>query len=437
MDLLRQAGERAEAAELYIEHRDGTTVTFDAGDLETVKSESVVGQALRIICDGRLGFAATTGSKADGLLEAALVSAQHGDPSPFRFPESKELTSLDVYDRGAAELADDTLIAWGKEAVKSIKEQFPNVQVNVQLHRGAVEVSVENTSSPRRKEKRSRLSMEVEAEWVRQDDIYSVHSSQSVRAAAGLDREALVADVLRQLSWGKEVAPTPTGEQSVLFLPAATPVVFLPLFVGFSGMSVFLGTSPLKDKVGEEIFDRRLSLVDDGHISLGPRSSSFDDEGVPTTRLPLVEDGVVQGYFFDLRAAALTEAEPTGSGFKGGLLGGGFRTPPSASPRHLVVSPGEGSLDDLLEDMGSGLIAQNVLGLGQGNIASGAFSNNVIGYAVREGKVVGRVKNTMISGNAYDLLKGGLQAVGAQPEWVFGMLHTPPLLLRNVSVVTR
>lgn len=437
MDLLKRAGEKAEAAELYVEHRDGTTVTFDGGDLETVKSESVVGQALRLIVDGKLGFAATTGRKADGLLEAALVSAQHGDPAPFAFPNSGEQASLGVYDCEVAELADDTLITWGEEAVKAILGEFPDVQVNVHLGRGKVTVSVGNTSSAQRKEERTYLVMGVEAEWVRHDDIYSVHSSQTVRAAKEFDREALVADVLRQLRWGKDVAPTPTGEQRVLFLPAATPVVLLPLIVGFSGMSVFLGTSPLKDKVGEEVFDKRFSLVDDGRIHLGPRSSSFDDEGIPTARLPLVENGVVRGYFHDLRAAALTGTEPTGNGFKGGLLGGGFRTPPSASPRHLVVSPGDGGLDDLLREMGSGLIAQNVLGLGQGNIASGAFSNNVIGYTVREGKVVGRVKNTMIAGNAYDLLKKGLQDLGGESEWVFGMVHTPPLLFGDVSVVTR
>ncbi len=437
MNLLKRARERADAAELYVERRDGVTVTFDAGDLQTVKSESVVGQALRVISGGKLGFAATTGKKADGLLEAALVSAQHGDPAPFSFPEDREMPSVKVYDRATADVPPDKLISWGEEATRAVLGQFPDVQVNAQLSKGEVEVSVGSTSSPLRTEQRTYLTMELEAGWVRQDDIYAVHSSQTVRGAAEFNPEALVQDVLRQLHWGRKVAPTPTGQQLVLFLPQATPVVYLPLFLGFSGMSAFLGTSPLKGKLGEQVFDHKFTLSDDGRIDLGPRSASFDDEGVPTTQLPLVEDGVVKGLFYDLRSAALAEAEPTGNGFKGGLMGGGFRTPPSASPRHLVVSPGEGTLDDLLSDMKNGLVAQNVLGLGQGNIASGSFSNNVIGYAVKDGKVVGRVKNSMIAGNAYALLKEGLAAVGGEPKWVFGTLHTPPLLIQGVSVVTR
>jgi len=437
MELLQQAARRAEAAELYVARRQGTTAVFDAGDLETVKSESVVGQALRLIADGKMGFAATTGTKAEGLVEAALVSAQHGDPALFGFHAGGDEPAVGVYDKETAGIPDDQLLSWGTQAVKAIHAEFPDVQVNVQLARGTVEVTLGNTASPPRTEERTYLAMEVEVEWVRENDIYSVGSSQAVRTVAQFDHQAVVADILRQLAWGKEIAPTPTGKQPVLFLPQATLVIYLPLLVGFSGMSVVLGTSPLKGKLGEQLFDPRFSLLDDGRLELGPRSASFDDEGIPTTRLSLVESGVVKGFFYDLRAAALAEAKPTGNGFKGGLLGGDFRTPPSPSPRHLIVGPGQGSLNEMIKEMGDGLIAQNVMGLGQGNIASGAFSNNVIGYAVRDGNVVGRVKNTMISGNTYELLRDGLRALGGEPEWIHGAVHTPPVLLDGVNVVTR
>jgi len=117
---------------------------------------------------------------------------------------------------------------------------------------------------------------------------------------------------------------------------------------------------------------------------------------------------------------------------------GGFRVPPGPASRNIVVRPGEGSLDDLIAEMKDGLIVVGTLGLGQGNIQSGAFSNNVgIGFAVKGGKVVGRVKNTMIAGNAYEILKDGIRAIGATPEWVFGGLHVPPVLAQGVSVVVR
>jgi len=152
-----------------------------------------------------------------------------------------------------------------------------------------------------------------------------------------------------------------------------------------------------------------------------------------------VEEGVVRNFYYDLRAAALSGAEPTGNGLKGGPFGDrGFRAPPGPAPRHLVVKPGEGSLEDLIREMKEGLIVGGVTGLGQGNIQSGAFSNNVsVGFVVRDGKVVGRVKNTMIFGNAYDVLRDGLIQIGKEPEWVWGTLLTPPILVQGVSVVGR
>ena len=194
-----------------------------------------------------------------------------------------------------------------------------------------------------------------------------------------------------------------------------------------------------RGRIGEQAFDQKFTLVDEGRLPYGPSSRSFDDEGVPTSRLPLAEEGVVKNFFFDLRAAALADADPTGSGIRGGMLGGGgFRTPPSPSMRNIVIKPGQGSLDELIAEMGDGIVVVDVLGLGQGNVQSGAFSNNVgVGFVVKDGKVKGRLKNTMIAGNVYQVLKDGLVAIGGEPEWVYGLAHVPPILVEGVSVVSR
>jgi PmbA protein len=439
MDILKLAGERAEEAEAYEERREGTAVRFHGGEIEKAASEAVVGRALRVIAGGRLGFASTAGGDEQSLVQAAVAAAAHGDPAPFHFPTLQDGAKASVFDPEIPGTPVDELIAWGEEAVRVIREEFPGLVVNVHLARGVTEVTVRNTAGGERHERRSYLSMGVDAEHVREGDIWLVYASRIVRRKADLDREALLTELLRYLRWGKTVATPPTGTPPVLFSPTGMTVLLLPLMVGFSGLSVFLGTSPLKGRLGEHAFDRRLSIVDDGTIPFGPRSRAFDDEGLPTSRLPLVEDGVVQGFFYDLRAAALASAEPTGNGMKGSPLGGGgFRNPPAPAPRNIVIQPGEGDLDELIRDMKDGLIVVDVLGLGQGNVQSGAFSNNVgVGFAVNQGRVVGRVKNTMIAGNAYDVLKQGVLAVGGEAEWVHGSVYTPPFLVQGVGVVAR
>lgn len=436
MEILREARKRAEAAELYEELREGVGVHFNGGEIEGAGSERVRARALRVIAGGRLGFASTAGGSDKALLAAALSAAAHGDPAPFRFADgSSPVEPVPVLDREVLAIGVEDLIAWGEEAVRRIKAEFPDLVVNASLGRGTVTVSVGTTAGAVREETRSYLSMSVSAEQVRPGDIWAVYGSQTVRRAGDLDRERLLSNILRELRWGREVVPAPTGRPPVLFLPTGLPVLLLPLNVGFSGMSVFLGTSPLKGRLGERAFDERISLTDDGRLPYGPRSQSFDDEGVPTGTLPLIEAGVVRNFYYDLRAAALAGAQPTGNGFKGGPMGGGFRTPPGPGLRNALLAPGEASLDELVREMGDGLVVSGVLGLGQGNVQSGAFSNNVgIGFAVRGGKVVGRVKNTMIAGNAYDVLRDGVRGIGAEREWTFGGLY-PPLLTAGVSVV--
>jgi len=279
----------------------------------------------------------------------------------------------------------------------------------------------------------------VGVERIREGDIWLLYESQAVRRQEDLDRDGLVEKILMKLRWGAETVPAPAGKPPVLFLPSAVPVLFLPLTHGFSGLAVFLGTSPLKGKLGEKVFHKDFEVWDDGLVPFGPRTRSFDDEGLPVGKLPLVEEGVVRNFYYDLRAAALSGAEPTGNGLKGGPFSeGGFRAPPGPAPRNIVVKPGEGSLEELIREMKEGLIVGEVIGLGQGNIQSGAFSNNVaVGFVVRGGKVVGRVKNTMIFGNAYEVLREGLIQIGGEPEWVGGSLLTPPLLVQGVSVVAR
>jgi PmbA protein len=91
----------------------------------------------------------------------------------------------------------------------------------------------------------------------------------------------------------------------------------------------------------------------------------------------------------------------------------------------------------LISDLDSGLMVDQVLGLGQGNPLSGEFSNNVsVAYRIEDGAITGKVKNTMIAGNIYELLAGEVE-MGQEAEWVGGGLKAPAVALENVNVVRK
>jgi PmbA protein len=100
----------------------------------------------------------------------------------------------------------------------------------------------------------------------------------------------------------------------------------------------------------------------------------------------------------------------------------------------LLVSEGDTSLEEMIADMSEGLIVEALLGAGQGNVLGGDFNANVLlGYKVQDGKVVGRVKNTMVSGNVYKALSN-LVAIGSEGRWMRGGLYAPPIALADISV---
>lgn len=215
---------------------------------------------------------------------------------------------------------------------------------------------------------------------------------------------------------------TPKGVRSAFFAPLA---------LAFNGRMVLEGASPLVGRQGKTLFDERLSLWDDATIDYRPASRPFDDEGVPSQRIPLIEKGVVAGFLYDLQTAALAASRSTGSGNR---ARGGMPTP---SVSALVIEEGDAALEDMIRDMKEGLVIEMLIGAEQGNVLGGEFSGNILlGYKVEGGEIVGRVKDTMVSGNIYDALKG-LAAIGREAKWVGGTLKTAALYLPSLAVASK
>ena len=204
----------------------------------------------------------------------------------------------------------------------------------------------------------------------------------------------------------------------------------MPLMSAFNGKTVLEGASPIGDKLGKVVFDKNLNLQDDPTIPYRPRSQPCDDEAVPCQRTPLITNGTVSNFLYDLQTAAKAKTKSTGNAQRMGGL-------PTPGPHAFVVTPGKTSFDDMVKSIDEGLVVEQLIGAGQGNMLGGDFSGNVLlGFKIEKGEIVGRVKDTMVSGNVYQLLKE-ISAIGSDAKWVGGMMSTPSILCANVSVASR
>jgi PmbA protein len=229
----------------------------------------------------------------------------------------------------------------------------------------------------------------------------------------------------------RRIATVTSGEMPVLFSPIGTPVLGLPLMVGLNGRDVYKGVSPLGGKLGQKLLHESFSLVDDPTLDGRFGSASHDDEGVAHRRTPLIEGGVLKSFYYDLKTAAQAGVAPTGNGSRG-LFG-----TPNPSVTNLVVEPGTTSVADIIAGIDEGLLVDNVLGLGQGNIISGAFSNPLsLAFKIEKGEIVGRVKDAAIAGNVYEDMQE-IAAISKETAWIYNSFSMPYILLPSLNVVAK
>lgn len=431
MTLLERLGRRAEQAEIFDMEGESVQVGFEANALKSAQIEERRGIALRAIVDGRLGFAASSDlTDEEKLLDNVLASAQYGDPAPFVFPEPSSGSEAQVYDETVAHLMIPELVSLGQELMVIIHEVDPHVHIKLDLERSVRRVTIRNSQGAYIEKVRSPLTISVMVERVRGDDVLVLYDYWS---ATSLDEppHAFVRSIARRLQLAETSATAPSGRQSVLFSPMGATVLGLPLMLALDGKNAYRGISPLVGRLGQQIFDAQLTLVDDATLDGRPGSASHDDEGVPTQRTVLIGGGTIQSFLYDLKTAAQAGTASTGSGSRG------LFSPPQPSPSNLIIGPGETPVATIIGGIEEGILADSPLGLGQGNVISGSFSNTWgLAYRIERGEIVGRVKDISIAGNIYqDLCQIG--AISRESEWVYGGLRMPYILLESVNVASR
>lgn len=431
MNILEELSAQAEQVEVVEVHSENTSVGFEANRLKSSQVEESRGIALRVVKDGRLGFAASSDLSAmDKLVANLLESAAHGEKIPLAFPGSQPAASVNVFDSHISEMPIPRLAEIGREAIDLILDVEPEAMVNLGLERGVQRLDLRNQAGAEISFERSPFSIFLEVSRVKGDDVLMLFELVGT-TVWDEDYLALPRRAASKLKLAKRSAEIRSGRMPVLFAPSGALVLAYPLMLGLDGKNVYKGTSPMAEKVGEKLFDDKLTVVDDPTLDGRFGSAPYDDEGIAHQRRVLIESGVLKGFVYDLKTAAQSGVESTGNGSRS------LFTQPSPSLTNLVIEAGETPVADMIAGIEEGLLVDSALGLGQGNVISGAFSNSLgLAYKIEKGEVVGRVKDVSIAGNAYDLLQS-VAAVSQETEWIYNDLHLPYILLEEMNVVAK
>jgi PmbA protein len=431
-EILAQALKQADQAEVYQVTSKSTPISFEANRLKSVDARDSTGVALRIIKDGRIGFSSTSDmSDMDGLVARAVEMLPFGAKASMEFSAESEYAAVPTFDQATADMKAEALVETGTKLIDQLHADWPDIVWSAGVSKSVSSTKLLNSRGCHAEETTSAIGIGMEGTLVKDTDMLFVWEGQS-SCRPTLDTVAIIASIERKLHWAEQVAAAPTGQIPVIFTPGAVADLLLePLLEGFNGRNIVQGSSPLIEKLGSLMVDPRITIWDDPTIPYIPGSGAFDGEGVSTNKLPLIQQGVIANFIYDLQTAGQAGTVSTGSAHRG--LG----SQPGPDTSVIVIAAGDTTFADMIAGYPKALVVESFLGAGQGNTLGGDFSANVLlGYAVENGVVVGRVKDTMIAGNVYNILKN-LDALGSEMEWVEGSLRTPAISCTGVSISSK
>lgn len=429
-DILERVLLQTKQAEVYKEDFQNTNVSFHSNRLKSIGNSFGQGIGVRIIKNGKIGFSSTTDKQdLDFLINSAIKSSRFGQSASFKFPAiSTQPPQVECFDQSISSVPLEQMIKQGKSAIQTVLKEFPSFQCEAELSKTIAKTYILNSSGANFSYKKSGYAFSIYVFLAQEGDFLGIGEGES--SCQYRDWSNLLAQrIIDKIHLAQKRTTIDTGIYPVIFTPKAMPIILSLLKRGVNGKLVQKKISPLSSKLNTQVTSPMVSITDDATFPYGKASRPIDGEGIPSRQNSVVKKGVLKNFTYDLQTAGLMKTRTTANAERG------YDSLPSPSTTNFIVNPGNLSLEEMIKDMRKGLIVDQVIGAGQSNVLMGEFSVNLdLGFKVEEGKIRGRIKNAMATGNIYDLLKN-VAGIGKKPQFV-GSTYTPPFYFGRINLAS-
>jgi len=433
-DLLKKALKKSDQAEIYYTDSTHTHIEFSNAKLHDIESSIQSGYSLRIIKDKLLGFSYTKNLlNPEGLIENAVKSLEGKVEADYDFPLTPELPELKTYDPTIQNLNSEKLIAECNRISKKLSAKTSaEIEISARVNRNSIKIV--NSSGTELAQPDSTFFIWVNLGYP--GGAAGLSDSEMNFSFSEFPDNKIDALIEFYNRSQKPVKPA-GGKMQVLFMPNSIYTLMWRLKSATNGKLIYEKTSPLTDKIGEKIFSHKLTIFDDPLNDHLPGARSFDDEGVKTGRLNIIDNGMLKNFYYDLNYAAKMKTRSTGNGYKAAQWGGEvIKLKPLPGTPHMFIKPGKTSLKEMINSIDRGIILNGVMGAHSGNIPNGDYSVGVSpGIYVEKGKIVGRIKDAMVAGNIYETLNCIVALENRQHPSYGGTF--PAILCDKVSVAIK
>ncbi len=432
----------ASDAEAAAREGDEFSVNVRMGQVETLKESGSRGLGLRVFLGKRSGSASTSDLTPDGirhLVEGALALAKVTEEDPFAgLPEAGEFGStegdLHLYFEDVYSLAGAERIDWARRTEAAALNADPRItnsdggSFDVSTGCKALANSRGFTGSYRSSYAGiSAVPLATDANGKMQRDFWW---SSARRLADVESPEAVGNEGARRTLRRLGARRVPTQRAPIVFAPETARTLIGSLFEAASGDAIWRSASFLAGKLGETIGAPNLTIVDDNTMLLpsgvgGFGTSPFDDEGLPSRRTVVVENGVLRNYLLNTYAARKLGMKSTHNAARG-LAGA-----PGIGSGNLFLAPGQLTPELIIGNVAAGLYVTSLMGFGT-NLVTGDYSRGATGLWIENGQLTHAVEEVTIAGNLAEMLRN-VAAIGN--DLVFrGSVASPTLRIDGMTI---
>lgn len=421
-------------AEVYLLASEEMTVEVAHQKVENLKIAGERGLGLRVIANGRMGYAYSSDLSSPALLsivESAINNAQETEPDPrWGLPVSGgAYPRLDIYDPEIfrtplqqkiqlAQAIEEAARGYDRRIVLTEKAAYQEARYSV---------LIQNSLG---------LAGEYQGSYCGGYAVVVGREKEDSQTGFGMQYKLRYKDIDPK-KIGQEA-----GNRAVRMLGAKTipsarmPVILEPYiatnFLGvmqlaFSGEAVLKGKSFYAGQEGKKVASSLVTVIDDGTMTGRIGSSPFDGEGIPTEKTVLIQDGYLEGFLHNTYTAAKTHGRSTGNSIRSS-----YKSTPEVGVTNFYLQAGQRTPREMIGELQKGFYITDILGMHTANPVSGDFSLGAAGLLIENGELTVPVKGVAIAGNLREMLLD-IDAVGSDLTFYISK-GAPTMRIQNLSV---
>jgi len=431
LDAARKAG--ADSADALAVQGTSLSIEIRKGALEQAERSEGVEIGLRVLMGRRqacVSASDTSAATIQALAERAVAMAAEApeDPNagladPDQLAQGWDLAALDLADPGdepsAAQLEAQA------RAVEAAALQEGITQVEAAAGYGRRALHMAGTNGFAGGYGRTTTSLSAVAFTGQGTDMQRDYAGESRVYAADLPGADGIGRLAAERALQRVGSVKPrTGTYPVVYDERVAASLIGHLLSAINGTSIARGSSWARDLLGKQVLPAGLSLIEDPHRPRMSASRPFDGEGLATRRRDIVADGVLTGWVLDLATGRKLGMASTANAMRG------TSAPPSPSTSNIDLTQGSVSRDDLLKQMGTGLLVTSMIG-STISATTGDYSRGASGFWVENGQLAYPVHECTIAGNLRDML---LRIIPANDARAHLSTRVPSLLIDGMTL---